>query len=78
MLNPFSKKNRKPKQLYFALVVADHPTEGFKFTSDSDCTMFMVTGEVEKRVVIPQMVLKEVVERFIPKDKKENEPVPSG
>lgn len=59
------KKNKKPKQLYFVLAVADKPTDGFKFEADKDCKIFIVNGEIEKRDVIPRTVLKEVVERFL-------------
>ena len=55
---------KKGKGLYFALVVADRPTDGFKFESDKDCKMFMVTGEVDRKEVIPTDVLKEIVSRF--------------
>lgn len=62
LLNPFKRKRRRA--LHFALVVADRPTEGFKFEGDKDCEMFMVTGEVVKRDVIPRSVLRAVIERF--------------
>lgn len=55
---------RRKKKLYFALVVADKPTEGFKFEADQSCQVFMVTGDVQPKDVIPRTVLKEVVERF--------------
>ena len=55
---------KKPKQLYFALVVMDEDTKSLKFTCDSNAKMFAITGEVEKRTIIPQTILKEVVERM--------------
>lgn len=55
---------RRKRKLYFALVVADRPTEGFEFKSDKDCRMFIVSGQTERGVVIPRTVLKEVVDRF--------------
>ena len=64
-MSMFGKLKRKKKRtLYFALVVADQPTDNFKFEADKDCTMFMISGEVEKRMVIPPTVLKEIVDRF--------------
>ncbi len=64
-------KRKRPPKLYFALAVSDRPTDGFKFTPDKNCKVFLVAGEVEKRVVIPQTVLKEVVERFMKAPAKE-------
>lgn len=55
---------KRKKHLYFALVIADRPTDGFTFKADADCAMFMVTGETSPRVVIPPTLLKEVVDRF--------------
>ena len=59
---------RHKKQLYFAVVVSDRPTDGFTFTNDKDCKFFMVTGDVYEGVVIPAEVLKELVERFCKPD----------
>lgn len=56
---------RRKKKLYFALVVADRPTEGFTFQADADCTMFMISGETVPQNVIPRSVLREVVDRFM-------------
>ncbi len=63
MLKDIFKRKGKG-QLYFALVVSDRPTDGFKFESDKDCTMFLANGEVMPDVVIPRTVLKEIVDRF--------------
>lgn len=57
-------RRKRPRKLYFAVVIADRPTDGFKFTPDKDCKLFMVTGETTRGPVIPSTVLKEVAERF--------------
>lgn len=62
LLNRFRRV--RAKKLYFAVVIADRPTDGFKVTSDKDCKMFIATGETTPGVVIPATVLKEIVDRF--------------
>lgn len=62
LLAPF--RRRKDRKLYFALAVADRPTDGFKFTADKDCTVFIVTGSVMPTDVIPRSTLKAVVDKF--------------
>lgn len=59
---PFRRK--RERKLYFAVVVADRPTDGFTFTADKDCKMFMVTGEAAPTTVIPGTVLKGILEKF--------------
>ena len=58
----FVKKNKKPKR-YFVLVISDTDTKNMKFTSDTDCKFFAVTGEVDSRYVIPKMILKTALEK---------------
>lgn len=55
---------RRKKKLFFAVVVADRPTDGFTFTADKDCKMFMATGEADPTMVIPGTVLKGILEKF--------------
>lgn len=62
--NPFRRKRKQ--KLHFALVVSDRPTDGFQFTPDRDCKMFMFTGEVIKGDVIPRSTLRAAVEKFDP------------
>lgn len=57
-------RRRRSRKLYFAVVVADRPTDDFKITSDKDCKMFIATGETTPGVVIPGTILKEIAERF--------------
>ena len=57
-------KRNRAKKLHFALVIADRPTDGFKFESDKDCKMFIVTGETVAGNVIPRTVLRGVVDKF--------------
>ena len=57
-------RRKRVRKLYFAVVVADRPTDGFKFTSDKDCRMFMATGEATPGVIIPSTVMKSIMEKF--------------
>ena len=57
-------KNKRPSQLYFALVVADKPLEDAKFEASEDCVMFITTGEVEKHDIIPRSTLRSIVSKF--------------
>ena len=57
-------RRKREKKLYFAVVVADRPTDGFKFTSDRDCKMFMGTGEATPGIGIPSTVIKSIFEKF--------------
>lgn len=69
MLNPFRKRKEK---LYFAVVISNEPTDGFKFQSDKDCKFFMATGETSAREVIPRLTLLSIADKFkSTADKKE-------
>lgn len=57
-------KRRRNRKLYFAVVVADRPTDGFVFTADKDCKMFMGTGEATPGIGIPGTVIKSIFEKF--------------
>lgn len=57
-------RRRRERKLYFAVVVADRPTDGFKFTSDRDCKMFMATGEATPGILIPSTVMKSIKDKF--------------
>ena len=57
-------RRKRQRKLYFAVVVADRPTDNFKFTSDRDCKMFMATGEATPGVIIPSTVMKSIMEKF--------------
>lgn len=67
----FNKK--KKNELYFALAVANESLEDAKFTSEKDCKVFFVTGEMNKRDGIPRTMMKEVMERFINKSQEKEE-----
>ena len=58
-------RNKKPKQLYFAVAIADKPLDEATFAVKEDCKAFIIAGEVEKHDIIPRTVLKEEVERII-------------
>lgn len=62
MFDNFFRK--KEKKAYFALVISDRPTDGFKFESDKNCKMFMVTGETTPHDIIPKTVMKGAMEKF--------------
>lgn len=62
LLAPFRRK--RERKLYFALAVADRPTDGFKFSSDKDCTVFIVTGDMIPQDMIPRSTLKAIVDKF--------------
>ena len=57
-------RRRKEPKRFFALVISDQPTDGFKFTPDRDGKMFMLTGDVIPRDVIPRSVLRSAVDKF--------------
>ena len=57
-------RRKREKKLYFAVVVADRPTDNFKFIADKDCKLFMATGEATPGVLIPSTVMKSIKEKF--------------
>ena len=57
-------RRKREKKLYFAVVVADRPTDNFKFIADKDCKLFMATGEATPGVIIPSTVMKSIKDKF--------------
>jgi|CXWL01.1.fsa_nt_gi hypothetical protein len=57
-------RRKRARKLYFAIVVADRPADGFKFEGDKDCRMFLANGEITPGVGIPSTVIKSILEKF--------------